>query len=97
VTSFGLDDLCLIHGNGIEFLIAISSRPALNSDSYAVNTEGFSTGIKRPGMEADRSLPSGVNIKSAWRYISTQTYVFIVRYWIKQNKNLPLHFISIAC
>jgi hypothetical protein len=36
-----------------------------------MRTGGFSLGIKRPGREADHSLPSSVEIKNAWSYTST--------------------------
>jgi hypothetical protein len=32
-------------------------------------------GVKRPGREADHSLPSSAEIKNAWSYISTLPYI----------------------
>jgi hypothetical protein len=42
-----------------------------NSDSYPMGTGGSFLGVKRPGREADHSPPSSVEVKNAWRYIST--------------------------
>jgi hypothetical protein len=39
--------------------------------SYPVGTKGSFTGVKRPGREADHSPPYNVEVKNAWRYISS--------------------------
>jgi len=39
--------------------------------SNAMGTEISFPGIKRPGREADHSLPSSADIKNVWSYTST--------------------------
>lgn len=43
----------------------------------AVDTEIISSGIKRPRLEADHSLPSKAEVKNTWIYISTTQYVWM--------------------
>jgi hypothetical protein len=53
------------------FLFSTASRPALSPRSLLPNGyRRLSPGVKRPGREADHSLPS-VEVKNAWRYSST--------------------------
>jgi hypothetical protein len=37
----------------------------------------LSLSVKRPGREADHSSPSNAEVKNAWSYTSTPTYVFM--------------------
>jgi hypothetical protein len=39
--------------------------------SYPTGTRALSLGVKRPGHEADHSLPSSAEVKNAWSYTST--------------------------
>jgi hypothetical protein len=39
--------------------------------SYPMVTRGSFLGLKRPGREADHSLPSSAEVKNAWSYTST--------------------------
>jgi hypothetical protein len=45
--------------------------------------------LKRPGREADHSLPSSVEVKNAWSYTSTPQYVFMEWYLVKHKDNYP--------
>jgi hypothetical protein len=36
-----------------------------------MGTRGISLGVRRPVREADHSLPSSVEVKNMWNYIST--------------------------
>jgi len=42
-----------------------------------MGTRGPYLGVKRLGREADRSPPSGVEVKNAWAYTFTSPYVFM--------------------
>jgi hypothetical protein len=37
----------------------------------------LSPGVKRPGREADHSLPASANVKKMWIYASTPPYAFM--------------------
>jgi hypothetical protein len=50
-------------------------------------------GVKRSGLEADKSPPSTAKVKSAWIYTSTPQCVFMAWYLIKQRDNFTLTFI----
>jgi len=41
--------------------------------------------VKRPGREADRSSPSGAEVKNAWKYTSTPQYVFMAWFLVKHR------------
>jgi hypothetical protein len=45
----------------------------------------LSLGVKRPGREADRSLPSTVEVKNAWRYTSSPQYAFMAQLKHRDN------------
>jgi hypothetical protein len=53
------------------FLFATASRTALGPNQPSIQwiTRALSLRVKRPGREADRSLPYSVEIKNAWSYI----------------------------
>jgi hypothetical protein len=75
-------------GLGI-FLITTASRLALAS--YPVGIKGFSPGVKRPEHEANHSSSSGVEVKNALSYTSTDIYVFIEWCLVKpKDFTLPL-------
>jgi hypothetical protein len=61
------------------FLFTTSSRPALGSTQLPIQwvLGDFSPGVKRPGREADHSLPASVKVKKLWIYTSTLTYDFM--------------------
>jgi hypothetical protein len=42
-----------------------------------MGTGGFSLEIKRPGREADHSLPTSTDVKEIWIYTSTPPYAFV--------------------
>jgi len=48
----------------------------------------LTSGVKRPGREADHSPPSSAEIKIEWSYISTPLYVFMA--WCLIEKCLLL-------
>jgi hypothetical protein len=45
----------------------------------------FSPGVKRPGREADHSLPSSVEVNNAWNYTTTPPHVFNSWYFVKHR------------
>jgi hypothetical protein len=60
-------------GDGKNFHFSMSSRPALGPTQSPIPwaTTAFSSGVKRSGREADRSLPTSAEIKKTWLYTST--------------------------
>jgi hypothetical protein len=54
-------------------LFSTAPKPALESTQPPIQwvPEALSPGVKRPGREADHSLPSNAEVKNAWRYTST--------------------------
>jgi hypothetical protein len=75
------------------FLHSVHVSSWTHSVPYPMGTGRFSPRTKRPGYEAKYSLPSGAEIKNAWRYSSAQ-YIFMVWCLIKR-RDLPLAFIEI--
>jgi hypothetical protein len=57
---------------------------------------GFSLGIKRPGREADHSLPSSSQVKNAWSYTSTPQYVFMAWCLFKRRGNFAFTFVVVV-
>jgi hypothetical protein len=55
-----------------------------------------SLGIKRPGREADHSLPSIAEVKDVWRYTSTPQYAFMAWYLVKHRDNFTFTFVEIV-
>jgi hypothetical protein len=47
----------------------------------------LSPSFKRPGREADLSLPSSAEVKNAWSYTTTPPYVFMACCLIKHRDN----------
>jgi hypothetical protein len=52
---------------GHSFQTGSGAHPA----SYPTDTGRSFPGVKRPGREADHSLPSSAEVKNAWSYTST--------------------------
>jgi hypothetical protein len=64
VLGYGLDDW------GIESLQGLGNFLFTTQPSIKWVLEAFSLGVKRPGSEADHSLPSSAKIKKACSYTS---------------------------
>jgi hypothetical protein len=65
---------------GLEiFLFTTASRTALGPTQPLIILVAcaFSSGVKRPGGEADHSPPSSAEVKNAWSYTSIPQYVFM--------------------
>jgi hypothetical protein len=43
-----------------------------------MGTGGSSSGVKRPGLEADHSFATSAEVKNMWIYTSTPPYAFEV-------------------
>jgi hypothetical protein len=87
--GYGLD------GRGFEsrqwmgiFLFTTVSRPALGPTQPPIQwvSGDLSLGIKRPGREADYSLPSRAEVKNSWRYISAPQYAFMASFSVKKKR-----------
>jgi len=65
------------------FLFTTASRPTLGLNQPPT------PGVKLPVYEGDHSLPSTAEVKKAWHYTSTDPYVFMEWYLIKEE--LYLH------
>jgi hypothetical protein len=63
------------------FLFTTASRTAL----------ALSLEVKRPGREADHSLPSSAEVKNAWSYTSTPQYFFMAWCLVKHRDNFTFH------
>jgi hypothetical protein len=57
--------------------------------SYPMSTRDSSLGVKRPGREADHSLPSSAEVKNAWSCTSTRQYVFMAWCLVK-HRDYPM-------
>jgi hypothetical protein len=71
--GYGLDDQgSRVRFRGI-FLFTTVSRTALGPTQPPIKwvPGALSLGVKRPGREADHSLPSSAEVKNAWSYTST--------------------------
>jgi hypothetical protein len=66
-------------GRGKNFLFSTLSRPALGSTQLPIHwvPGALSSGVKRPGREADHSSPASAEVKKMWIYISTSLYIFM--------------------
>jgi hypothetical protein len=60
-------------------LFTAVSRPALGPTKPPIQwiPGALSVGVKRPGREADHSLPSSAEFKNAWIYTSAPQYAFM--------------------
>jgi hypothetical protein len=81
------------HGLGI-FLFTTVSRPALGPTQPPIQwvSGAVSLGVKRPGCEADHSLPSNAEFKNAWSYTSTPQYAFMAWCSVKKSTGTTLPF-----
>jgi hypothetical protein len=79
-------------GLGI-FLFSTASRPTLGSTQSPIQwvPGAFSQRVKRSGREADRSPPSSVEIKNAWRYTSSWCGA-----WLSTRTTVPLPYIYVT-
>jgi hypothetical protein len=75
-------------GLGI-FLFTTASRTALEPTQPLIQwvPGSLSLGVKRPGREADHSLPSSAEVKNAWSYTSTPQYVFMASCLVQHRDN----------
>jgi hypothetical protein len=71
------------------FIFTTASRMALGPTQPPVQwvLGALSLGVKRPGREADHSLPSSAEVKNAWSYTSTPPYVFMAWCLVKHRDN----------
>jgi hypothetical protein len=53
--------------------------------SSPLGTGVLSSGVKQPGREADHLIPSSAEVKTAWSFTSTSTYIYVTSYLIKQQ------------
>jgi hypothetical protein len=61
------------------FHVSLSSRPTLGSTQPPMKwvMAALSSGLKRPGREADHSPPTSGEVKKTWVYTSTPPYAFM--------------------
>jgi hypothetical protein len=79
----GLDEWSSIPGRGNDdiFLFATASRPALGPTQPPIQwvPGSLTPGAKRPERETDNSPQFSAEVKNAWSYTSTHTYVSTAR------------------
>jgi hypothetical protein len=80
-------------GLGI-FLFATACRPALGPTQSPIQwvPGTLSPSVKRPVREADHLPPSSTEVKNAWRYTSTPSYVFMT--WCLVQYRMRLHIVD---
>jgi hypothetical protein len=61
------------------FHFCMSSRPALGSTKPPIQwvPGAISLGVRRPGREADHSLPTSAEVKKIWIYTFIPPYAFM--------------------
>jgi hypothetical protein len=81
-------------GKWFFFLFAIASRPVQGPSKLFTQwvLVDLSSGVKRPGREANHSAPSSVKVKNVWSYTPTHLYVFISWCLVKQPIQCVLCF-----
>jgi hypothetical protein len=64
--GYGLDGHSSIPGRSKIFLFSIATRPALRPNQPPIQwvPQALSSGVKRPGHEADHSPPSSAEVKN---------------------------------
>jgi hypothetical protein len=99
--GYGLDDRGFESRQELEILLFTTvSRPALGSIQPPIQwiPGALSLGLKRPGREADHSLPSSAEVKNSWSYASTPQYAFMAWCSVKKSTGkttFNLFFISV--
>jgi hypothetical protein len=80
------------------FLHVTSSRLplGLHPASYPMDGGVLFSGIRRPGRKADHSPPPSAEVKNAWSYTSTHTYVFMTWYLIKHRDIFTFDMVELA-
>jgi hypothetical protein len=70
-------------------LFSNASRPALGPTQPSIQwvPGPVSSGVKRPGLDADYLHPSSAVVKNAWRYTSAPQYVFMTWCLVKYRDN----------
>jgi hypothetical protein len=64
-------------GNIFAFLHSVQACCDPHPTSYSMWIRSYYTKGKAADSEADRSFPSSVEVKNAWKHISTPPYVFV--------------------
>jgi hypothetical protein len=58
-------------------LHVVQTGSGVHPTSYPMGTAGSFPEGKRPGLEADHSLPTSAGVKKMWIYSSTPPYTFM--------------------
>jgi hypothetical protein len=75
------------------FLFATASRPALGHIQPTNSVPGtLSSGVELWGSETDHSPTSSAEVKNAWSYTSTPSYVFMTWYLVKHTDKFTFTF-----
>jgi hypothetical protein len=84
-----------MRGLGI-FLFTTASRAALGPTQLPIQWApgALSLGVKRPGREADHSLPSSAEVKE-WGYTSIPQYALMAWYSVKAEVQLYLYLLLV--
>jgi hypothetical protein len=61
----------------MNFLYVVQTGSGVHPTSYPMCTGGSFTVVKRPGRDAEHSLPASAEIKKMWIYTSTPPYAFM--------------------
>jgi hypothetical protein len=85
MTGYVLDDREIgdrVHVSSRILVFSTSSRPALRSTQPLMQRvpEALFPSVKRPGREADHSLPASAEVKKMWIHTSTPPYAFSLHY-----------------
>jgi hypothetical protein len=64
---------------GISLRHRVQTGPEAHKASYPMEPRVLSPVVNRPGCEANHSLPSNAEVKNAWSYTSTSSYVFMTK------------------
>jgi hypothetical protein len=75
----GLGDRILSPCKVKNFIFSMSSKPALGPTQPPIQwlLRALSPGVKRPGPEANHSLPTRAKVKKMWIYTSIPPYAFM--------------------
>jgi hypothetical protein len=61
----------------LSLLHVVETGSVVLPTSYPIDTGALSPGVKRPGREADYSLPASAELKKMWIYTSIPPYSFM--------------------